>query len=135
MSINVGSKQGASNADLLIQFPFPDNYHEMLEHIGQVVANHVFTALGATPAVKEQAIMIGFAAAEAVSAEFGGSLSYVPKNVSYQLSQRDERIWAEFKGDNYHELSRKHGLTEVQIRTICKRALALDRAARQNPLF
>lgn len=48
----------------------------------------------------------------------GGTYYYVPKADQVLRKIRDDRIRAEFQGDNYKELAVKYDLSEIQIRRI-----------------
>lgn len=48
----------------------------------------------------------------------GGTYLYVPKPDQILRKIRDEKIRAEFKGNNYRKLALKYGLTEITIRHI-----------------
>ena len=47
----------------------------------------------------------------------GGSNLYIPNESSLVKSYRNKMIWKEFKGD-YRAISRKFGISEVQVRNI-----------------
>lgn len=53
-----------------------------------------------------------------VAAELGGRPIYLARGVAVGLSARDERMCAEFRGNNYRQLAQKHGLTEMRVRQI-----------------
>ena len=107
---------------------FPDGYPELLEQIGQVIYNRLVTHEIA------QATSLAFTITEAIRTEIGGVQQYIPRGLSYELSQRDEQIWSEFNGDNYKMLAHKYNLTEMQVRNIVKRARQRDLSTRQMPL-
>ncbi|WP_343590127.1 Mor transcription activator family protein [Paracidovorax wautersii] len=48
----------------------------------------------------------------------GGRSVYLAKGVMVVLSARDREICARFRGDNYYELAREYGLTEMRVRQI-----------------
>lgn len=76
-----------------------------------------------------------FAIAEAIRTEVGGAYEYIPKGQTWLLSRRDREIYADFHGDNYRQLARKHHLSEMRIRQIVERCRAADIKARQAGLF
>ena len=65
-----------------------------------------------------------------VCTEFGGGEFYMPKDLDFPRSKRDEEIWCKFNGANGWELAIEFGICERQIRYICtvmrKRAVALN---------
>ena len=69
------------------------------------------------------------------STEVGGAYEYIPKGQTWLLSRRDREIYADFHGDNYRQLARKHHLSEMRIRQIIERCRAADIKARQAGLF
>lgn len=110
---------------------FPEGYPELYDDMGQIVAQEVY-ALG-FPA--ENAKAAAFKIMDKIRRELGGTAMYLPKGVSYDLTPRDQEIFDKFNGRNYYDLAREYGLTEMQIRNICKRALQALRAKQQHPLF
>jgi len=53
--------------------------------------------------------------------ELGGEPRYFPLLATAQRPRRDRDICREFTGNNYRELAKKHGLTEIRIRQIVAR--------------
>lgn len=51
-------------------------------------------------------------------AEKGGKTIYLAKGVAAYLSARDLQMCSEFRGDNYHVLACRYGLTEMRVRQI-----------------
>ena len=49
----------------------------------------------------------------------GGATLYIPQLDNILRPDRDTRIKAEFNGWNYLELSRKYGITDRLVRSIC----------------
>ena len=43
---------------------------------------------------------------------------YLAKGVAMHLSARDRELCAKFRGNNYRELAREYGLTEMRVRQI-----------------
>lgn len=111
--------------------PFPDGYPELLEQIGQVI----FRRLRRYDVAHESAIDMTFSLVEDIRTEIGGVQQYIPRGLSFELSQRDQEIWQKFTGDNYDTLAREYRLTEMQVRNIIKRALQRDTATRQGSLL
>ena len=110
---------------------FPDGYPELLEQMGHVIARRL-SAHGVS-AEELQDLTMGIV--EDIRFEVGGRDLYVPKGHLFELSQRDELIYQKFKGNNYYQLAREFGLTEVQIRSIVKRGRIRDLARRQGSLI
>ena len=106
---------------------FPEEYPELLEQIGQVIYNRLVNHDMASGL----ATSLTFEITEAIRTEIGGVQQYIPRGLSYELSQRDQKIWNEFNGSNYQALAHKYGLTEMQVRNIVKRARQREMAARQ----
>lgn len=63
----------------------------------------------------------GTLALKAVLELHGGAEVYVPTATEVYISWRNKAIVDEFRGDNYVELSLRHGLHIRQIRRIVKR--------------
>ena len=110
---------------------FPENYPELLEHMGQAIARRL-VALGVD---KKDVPTWTFSIVEDIRSEVGGGSVYLSKGTLYELSLRDEKIYNEFKGNNYFQLAHKYGLTEMQIRTIVNRGRERDRARKQSKMF
>jgi Mor family transcriptional regulator len=111
--------------------PFPDGYPELLEQIGQVI----FHRLAKHNVEQERAVTLTFDITEAIRTEIGGVQQYIPRGLSFELSQRDAEIWSKFNGSNYQALAHEYSLTEMQVRNIVKRARARDTAQRQHSLL
>lgn len=110
---------------------FPPGYPELLEHIGQLIYRDLIER-GVHPKIAEDlALQVG----DSICAEVGGTQLYIPRAIAYRLSQRDTTIFNEFRGDNYHQLARKWGLSEMQIRNIINRCIEDERRRRQPDLF
>lgn len=110
---------------------FPPDYPELLEFVGQIVHRDL-RERGLHPHIcQELALLIG----ESIAIELGGTQIYIPRMLPHKLSERNQQIYREFRGDNYAQLARKHGLSTVQIRKIVAAAIEIDRRDRQSPLF
>jgi len=108
----------------LLPVTFPEGYPELLEQVGQVVVRKLIEGgvdVGRAPA-------LGFEITEGIRTEIGGGQHYLPRGITYQLSQRDKEIFAAFNGTNYNALSQQYGLSSVRVRDIIKRG---QQAARQ----
>lgn len=66
--------------------------------------------------------------------QWGGQLIYFPYWLREELSERDLQIYDEFKGDNHHELSRKHHLSIQAIYRIVNLVRVQEIAKRQSSL-
>lgn len=53
-----------------------------------------------------------------MAAQLGGGAIYLAKGVAVQLSARDREMCAQFRGNNYAQLARSYGLTEMRVRQI-----------------
>lgn len=114
-----------------IVMTFPEGYPELLEQMGHILGRKLLD-LGLPLAIANRH---AFEMIEAIREECGGQQQYIPKGDSYEMTLRDEAIYAKFKGTNYHELAHEFDLTTVQIRNIVKRGRARDIAKRQVQLF
>jgi len=57
------------------------------------------------------AIEVGGELADHFTEYWGGLQIYIPKNLRYQITQRDQEIFEEFDGSNMEAICRKHGIT------------------------
>ena len=110
---------------------FPDEYPELLEHIGRVVA----TKLLEYGIQSENIQQATFDITESIRNEVGGTMQYIPRGQNYIMNKRDTEIFGKFKGDNYDQLAHEYSMTSMSIRNIVKRGLAREKALRQSPLF
>lgn len=67
---------------------------------------------------RDLAYLIGMENTLKVADKFSGTAIYFPKLDAVLRKVRDGKIKEEFRGDNYKELARKYGLTEVWVRQI-----------------
>jgi Mor family transcriptional regulator len=114
-----------------IEFTFPEGYPELLEQMGHIIGTELLTLGLPLQIANAKALDI----TNAIRRDLGGQQLYVSKGLEYDLSMRDEEIYAAFRGDNYDELTRRYNLTTVQIRNIVKKGQLRDQARRQNKLF
>lgn len=56
--------------------------------------------------------------AKLVRDHWGGQSIYVPFGLALKTQHRDLKIYAAFTGENYKELARKHGVSEMRVRQI-----------------
>lgn len=110
---------------------FPEGYPELLEQMGQIIGAELLTLGLPLSIANAKALSI----TNAIRREVGGQQLYVSKGLEYDLSLRDEEIYAAFRGNNYDDLARRFSLTTVQIRNIVRKGQLRDQARRQNKLF
>lgn len=111
-----------------------DAYPEVLADI----AREIHKSLMEDPRIKLAhpiAAEIAMTVTEHVRKNIGGVNVYIPRGNVYEATQREQQIYRDFKGDNHHELARKHNLTEMRIRQIVATVGAIERAKRQQNLF
>lgn len=111
-----------------------DSYPEVLADIARTIHERLME----DPRIKLAhpiAAEVAMSVAEHVRKNIGGVATYIPRGINYELTLRDREIWAEFNGDNYHELARKHDVTEMRVRQIVTQAMRIDKARRQQNLF
>ena len=108
---------------------WPQGYHEHLADVGNIIAAGLARLGLAAEQIKTEAFTI----TETIRRECGGV--YLQRGAQYDLSQREEQIWHEFNGKNYAQLAKKHGHSEVHIRSIVKRGRERDRARTQLSLL
>ncbi|NPU84393.1 MAG: hypothetical protein HPY65_07875 [Syntrophaceae bacterium] len=70
---------------------------------------------------QDVARIIGMEPTLRLARHIGGMRIYYPKLDSLFRDKRDERIRAEFTGNNHRDLARKYDLTEAWIRAIVQR--------------
>lgn len=99
------------------------------------IADQVAAKLAQLGVSKEKSAEIGVHVAEHIRTHWSGQSLYLPKGVTYDLSQRDRQIYEEFNGRNHAALARKHGVTEMRIYQIVKAARAAHLARAQPGLF
>ena len=109
-----------------------DDYPEALA----LIANAAYRWLVGRLKIDHQAATeAALAIAEEARKELGGGHIYLPKGKEWELSRRDRSIWQRFRGDNYAQLAREEGLTEMRIRQIIERCRRADQKTRQADLF
>lgn len=84
---------------------------------------------------KEQAKQIGIDVAIRISKAWAGEVIYIPRALSFVLSERDWKIWHEFNGLNHRELARKYGVSMQWVYQIVKRMQKEDIDRRQIDMF
>lgn len=120
-----------TNQNLPFTLNLPPEYPELLEQMGQIIARTLLKRMKSENEVRELSIEI----IEGLRRDLSGANLYIPRGLKYDLSVRDAEIYEKFNGNNYHELVHMFKMTEMQIRSICKRGLLRDRALRQRGLF
>ncbi len=83
----------------------------------------------------EEAQSIANAATNRVCAVHGGEVTYIPKGTIQFLSERDIKIYHEFRGNNHIQLARKYDLSVQRIYAIVKEVSKSEIAKRQPDLF
>ncbi|AJA45052.1 Mor transcription activator family protein [Frischella perrara] len=91
--------------------------HHLLTHIALSVTNQALD-FGLSQEVASQ---LGDNVANTISELFGGQNFTFPRDHIFKLNQRDLEIYAEFRGNNYNELSNKYNMTERGIRKVIDR--------------
>ena len=76
--------------DLIVKFP--EGYPELYDDMGQIVSRELY-AMGFPPENSKQG---AFRIMDTIRRELGGSVMYLPKGVSYELSPRDQEIFDKF---------------------------------------
>jgi hypothetical protein len=71
--------------------------------------------------------IVGLSDTLRLAKELGGSNIYFPTLQSVTRFSRDELIFLEFKGDNYKDIARCHGLSETHVRRIIERMKKVHR--------
>ncbi|MGE5551919.1 MAG: Mor transcription activator family protein [Bacteroidota bacterium] len=85
---------------------------------------------------RELAQLIGVPVLLTLAKMYGGSGVYIPKIDTMMRSIRDERLAAEFTGDNLHAIVRKYRLSKSRIYEIVEEQAAKKQAGRpQLSLF
>lgn len=112
------------------QHNIPPGYPEALALIAMAVARR----LQAAGTGREDALALGFAAAEEVRFTFGKQNIYIPGEADDAAAQ-EERIFAEFTGNNYEALAAQYRVSAITIRHIVKRCQNKARKGRQEGLF
>lgn len=69
-----------------------------------------------------------------ICAACGPATVYIPKDDYFGLTDRDLKIFSEYKGYNVHSLAKTYGVSPTRIRQIHAKVLASERAKRQTQL-
>jgi len=85
-----------------------------------------------TDAVAEQ---IAHCATEQIRNDWGGLSVYIPKGMMYALSERDQKIYNNFNGNNHHEICRKYDISLQRLYKVIEAQKQIDLRNRQNDLF
>jgi Mor family transcriptional regulator len=96
--------------------PQSAQYPEILSELADCILHRLCMNLPS-----EQAGPIALSVAEDIRARFGGCLLYIPKGDAFARAQRNRAIAAEFDGNNYAALARRHGLTLSTVYDIIAR--------------
>lgn len=85
----------------------------------ELLVQSVETRLRVNGVAEGDALQIAVECGEDVREEWGGIGSiYIPKGAAKKHRNRNAEIWAGFTGNNYVELGRRYGLSEMRIRQI-----------------
>lgn len=109
-----------------------DKYPELYRDLIEKAAPELVGQLGLT---QEQARRAAFLFAEVVRRDWSGSNLYLAKGLSYDISQRDRQIYAEFDGRNHDMLARKHKLTTRRLYQIIDAVGREEFEKQQGKLF
>ena len=110
--------------------PNPETEH-MIEVLLQSIKVGAVDVLGLD---EERAKMLADVVATRFFEEFGGSMHYIPKGITFNSSKLHEAIWTDFNGRNHRELQVKYGLSLPFIYSLLKREAARHRAESQPVL-
>lgn len=97
---------------------WPDSYPELLVDLG----DKLFALLTAEGVARENAGPLSVRITDTILAEWGGSQLYIPLGQRHRSSERAASIRAAFRGGNYAELARLHGVTVERVRQILRKA-------------
>lgn len=99
---------------------YPEIFAEMVASLAAVLVKHGMDAISANEAA--------MSATESVRSVFAGQLLYIPRGVSFDISERDEKIYSLFDGQNVGELAKKFKLSIQHV----YRIIAKCRASTKN---
>lgn len=105
------------------------------ELVGDLRDQVTAAILEALPIDKTAARDIGAKVAAYITANWGGQLIYIPKNLYGQISARDVALYAKFNGRNHADLAKEYNLTVQQVYRIIKDIGLRERAKNQGSLF
>lgn len=108
----------------------PEGYPEQLGTVACTVAGELVTR-GLEADLAEQ---LGFAAAEAVRRHHGGENLYFPKGRSFELTERDLKIFEELRPGNYADVARKYSVTVRRVYQIYNAVRIREFERRQSKL-
>jgi Mor family transcriptional regulator len=104
---------------------------ELLIDLAAQSAAALQEVLGIDPDRAEQA---GRVIADRMSANWAGQSIYFPKGLSYRLSLRDRKLFADFNGVNHNDLAKKYGVSIQWVYKIIKAVRTEEIASRQGDL-
>ena len=64
----------------------------------------------------------------------GGDYMYVPKDIEFDMTKRDQKIYERFTGRNLHQLVKEFGVTHTRIYQIVAQMKKLEFGRRQGRL-
>jgi len=108
-----------------------NNYPEILQELRDTMTD-TLEKQGIEPDKAKEA---AYEVAEILRINWGGMQIYICKALEYRLSERDLKIWHEFKGRNHHELIRKYDISLQRLYKIIKIQRRKNMQERQGDLF
>ncbi len=110
----------------------PPNYPPFLETIARDTAESIQALL---PDIKQADVYgIALSVSEEIRAKHGGFAVYIPSGYFFDCTEKDKKIWKEFRGNNMPELAHKHNVSVARIRQIVRAMRFKDMAERQGRL-
>ncbi len=108
-----------------------DHYPELLADLRTTLA----ASLLADGIDEDKARRVSHNAAETIRKAWGGQMIYIGKGYFFELSARDEDIWAKFTGHNHKQLCRDYEISLQWLYKIIKSKHAEDVKKRQIDIF
>lgn len=102
---------------------YPEILAEMVASLAAVLVKHGLDAISANEAA--------MSATESVRSVFAGQLLYIPRGLSFDISERDEKIYALFDGKNISELAKKFNLSVQHVYRILAKCRASTKSSNQ----
>ncbi len=84
---------------------------------------------------RERAEHVAVEVSRRMAKHWGGQSVYVPMGLSYNVSDRDKKIYADFNGTNHSDLVRKYGVSLQWIYKIVKAVRQSEMKRIQRDLF
>ena len=83
----------------------------------------------------DEAVSIANTCTNELCFAMGGLVIYIPTNMSRRVSERDLKLFHEFRGNNHSDLALKYGLSLQRVYKIIKEVQREELAKRQPDLF